>query len=98
MPLARTFARLENLDMKPFALENLWPHGVGQVVDVDDLHALDAGDLVQVEIVRHDPGVHAHRQFDQLGIHAFDIGKRDLMDFDAGVLALLDPTRVERAD
>ena len=56
--------------------------GVGQLVDVEDGQAVEPGDLVQVEVVGDDLGVHRLGQLDELGIDVADVGEIQLGDDD----------------
>src|SRR5262245_46398667 len=52
--LPRGLSRLDDLDRQPLSGKVAGFERIGQVVEVDDINALDAGDLVEVEVVGDD--------------------------------------------
>src|ERR1039457_6153744 len=81
-------------------LQNEDPHGlarqhdglerIGQFVDVEHLHAMQLGDLVQIEVVGDDLRVVDLGQLDQLHVHLADMREIVLDDLDVEVGHLLD--------
>src|SRR5262249_848338 len=64
-PLTDLIALLDDLDVQSLARQSDQLEGVGQFVQVDDLHALQLSNLVQVEVVGHDAGAKGFGQHDQ---------------------------------
>ena len=67
--LADLVARLDQPDRHGLAGQGHRLQGVGQLVEVDDLDALQLGDLVQVEVVGHHPGAERLGQDHQPLVH-----------------------------
>ena len=93
-PLARLLAALDQLDGQALARQDDRLHRVGQVVEVDDLDALEPGDLVQVVVVGDDLAAEVLGQdtrrwsTSRIAGELGDLGVVDL-DLDAG--RLLEP-------
>src|SRR5262249_14899171 len=72
-----------------------WQHDrlqrICQLINVQDFHALELGDLVEIEIVGDDLGLIDLRQFDQLEIYFSDIGEIVFHDLHVHRGHLLDP-------
>src|SRR4029077_19025038 len=63
---------------------------VGQLVDVQDRHAVQLRYLVQIEVVGHDLTVVDLGKLDQLHVHFMDIGKIILENLNVKLGHLLD--------
>ena len=88
--LALLFAALEQLDRQALAGQDDRLHGVGQVVQVDDLNALEPGDLVEVVVVGDDLAAQVFRQNDQPLVDLANAGE-------LGDLGVMDPDLDARA-
>ena len=49
--LARLLSASQELDAEGFARDDIWLHGVGEVVDVQDVDAMDLGDASQPDYI-----------------------------------------------
>src|SRR5262249_3445185 len=84
------FAFLENKDPHGLTRQNNRLQGVGQLVDVQDFHALKLGHLIQVEIVGDDLGLVGLGQLDQFEVHLADRRKIVFHDLDRDGHCLLE--------
>ena len=69
------FALLQDKDAHGFAGENDGLEGVGKIVDVEDLHAVELGNLIQIEVVGHDFAAVDLGEFDQLHVDFGNVGE-----------------------
>src|SRR5262245_26607783 len=88
--LARLLAFLENEHAHHLSRQHHGLQGLGELVDVQDRHATKLGDLVEVEVVRHDLAAHLAGQLDQLEVDLLDVGEIGLDDLHVDVPHLLD--------
>ena len=63
--------------------------GIGQVVDIEDGHALEGSDLIQIIVVGDDFGIDLAAQADKLGIDALDVIEIIVDDADFDVIIFL---------
>jgi hypothetical protein len=93
-PLALLLAPLEELDRKKLARQDDRLHRVGQIVEVDDVDALEFCDLVEIVIVGHDPAPQVLGQHDKPLVDLADsLEVRNIRVVDAD----LDPGRLLQA-
>ncbi|OPZ95664.1 MAG: hypothetical protein BWY71_02165 [Planctomycetes bacterium ADurb.Bin412] len=90
--LARLVAGFENFDGHGLSGQDDGLHGVGQVVDVYDVHPPEAGHFIEIVIV----GDHFAAEFlgrgDQLVVHRFGLfggGQGNILDFNINLLVAL---------
>src|SRR5579859_2914083 len=79
--LPNFFAVLHNLDRHVFARQQDGLDGMGKLIDIEHLDALQLRDTIEVEVVGDDGTVPLPGQLDQLGVHLvnrFGIGVADL--------------------
>src|SRR5487761_2140719 len=81
---------LEDKDAHQFSGEYNRFQGVGQVVDIQNLHAMQLGHLVQIEVIGDDLRIVDLGQFDELHIDVPDVGKVVLEDLNVQLRHLLD--------
>src|SRR3972149_4076690 len=89
--LSQLLSFLDDADGHLFAGQDYRLHGVGQLVDVEDLYAFQFGHAVQVEVVGEDGAAVGGRQADQLAVHVGAVGVVDLHDLDGDVDLFLEP-------
>ena len=82
-------AGLDDEDVHVFPRDAGRFQGIGQVVDIEDGHALEGSDLIQIIVVGDDFGIDLAAQADELGIDALDVIEIIVDDADFDVIIFL---------